>query len=505
MIEQRLCVNNMKLKRLISYILVFLLLTISTVIPVQSVSITRLNERIVSESAILIDADTGQILYEKDMFKQLHPASITKVMTALLALENGDMEAEITVTNSALINIEPTAASIHLIPREKITLENAMYGMAIVSAADASNVIAEHIGGSVSNFIKLMNDRAKELGALNTNFANAHGMPNPNHYTTAYDMALISMAAVNTPGFNEIFGARSYRMPPTNARENSRIFRTQNKMITGDFRYSGLISSKTGWTQRSRHTFFAAAKRDDRTLVGILIRSQFQDDKYKDMTMMLDYGFDNFDSISLSIEELNENSSFTPPAGYELIDFTIHEDFTSLIPKQFTKDDIIIKYIPEIIETEEEPDDTEESDDTLTESVNAEISLPVTVTISLNVSPLWPGIPGLGQVPATARLIKLVVEDEAEDEAEDEEDNEAVDEEPEPPEQEEPQEPPDQTPQEQQEQEPQEPQATDKTYINEDNLLETSSLWLWILKNTGALIVAFAILLCYSTIKKRRR
>ena len=238
----------MILKRLFSLIIILLMLVLNTVVPAEAVSVNDLNRRIISESAILIDADTGQILYGKNIHKVLRPASITKVMTGLLALENGDLNDEIIATRNAL-RINPEAASIFLAVGEKVTLEQVMYAMAVVSAGDASNVIAEHIGGTVSNFIKLMNERAYELGALNTNFINAHGMPDPNHRTTAYDMSLIVKAAIDTPGFCEIFSTHRYDMPSTNKRDKPRIFRNLNRMMTGAYKYEGLIAGKTGWTQ----------------------------------------------------------------------------------------------------------------------------------------------------------------------------------------------------------------------------------------------------------------
>ena len=285
------------IKKLIIYILVLLILFMSFSISVLSASLLQLDQQLISEAVILIDGDTGQILYEKNMHKVLRPASITKVMTALLALENGELNDTIIMTRNALRPIEPTAAIISLVSGETLSLEDALYAMVVVSAADASNGIAEHISGTVSAFIRLMNKRAKELGALNTNFTNAHGMPDINHVTTAYDMALISMAAINTPGFNEIFSTPIYEMQPTNMRATPRVFKNLNRMITGAYVYDDLIAGKTGWTRSSEYTLFSAAKRDDRTLIGIAIKSPLIDDKYEDMTLLFEYGFNEFKEI----------------------------------------------------------------------------------------------------------------------------------------------------------------------------------------------------------------
>ena len=335
----------MIIKRIICLALAIIFLFSFTLVPVYAITATqRLSERIISETAVLMCADTGQLLFDKDMHRVMRPASITKVMTALLALEHADLDEPITVTRSALRNIGPTAAIVNLIPGERITLKDALYAIAVVSAADASNVIAEHVSGSVDAFISLMNERAKELGALNTNFTNAHGMPDDRHLTTAYDMALISIAAVNTPGFNEIFSAHRYTMPRTNMRSTPRTFRNLNRMMTGAFVYRDLISGKTGWTISSQYTLFTAAGRGDRTLVGILLRSPLIDDKYKDMTLMLNYGFDEFQKVTFTIEDIEGLFFSNEERRRQVEELTVYEEFSSLIPKTFTKNDVRVLF-----------------------------------------------------------------------------------------------------------------------------------------------------------------
>jgi len=381
----------MILLRLSKSIIVFLLIVVYVTVPVQTVVAAQLNAPIYSETAILMDADTGQILYEKDMHKVMRPASITKIMTALVALENADLGDTISVPRSALRGIAPDAAQIFLLTDEEVTLEQIMHAMAIESAADASNVIAEHVSGSVREFVKLMNTRARELGALNTNFVNTHGMPDNQHRSTAYDMALIAMAAVNTPGFNEVFSARRYVMPPNNRQRTSRVFRNQNQMLTGgEFAYRGFLSGKTGWTQISGHTLFSAARRDDRTLVCIVLKSTFQDVKYRDTTRLFNYGFNDFDKVSFSIEEL-EGYSIRGPDGKEIAkDLTVYREFSRLLPKPLTKDDVDVSYT--------------------TVRGDFEGELHVRFNFSLKDPDSWPGFSELGEVIATATLIEPVIE-----------------------------------------------------------------------------------------------
>ena len=303
-------------------------------------------DRIISETAILIDVGTGQILFEKDMHMQMRPASITKVMTALLALENGDMGDIIIMTHEAVSTLGEGAANISLAADEELTLEQAMYAMSLSSANDASNGVAEHIGGTIEGFIALMNDRARELGAMNTNFENSHGMPNDDHLSTAYDMALITIAAINTPGFTEIFSALEYEMPPTNIYESPRLFRARNPMMSGDYIYEGIIAEKTGWTRSSQHTLVTAAERDGRTLVAVVIKSPMMIDKYEDMTLLLDYGFDGFEFLTFTAEELSRRDYSLKAAGGDeiTVDITAEEGFRFLAPKGVTKSDVDIRY-----------------------------------------------------------------------------------------------------------------------------------------------------------------
>jgi len=505
----------MAYKKLLNFLVVTLFLFLHTVTPAQAISISKINERLISESAILIDADTGQILFEKNMHKELRPASITKVMTALLGLENGELGDKITITREGLRTIAGDAYKISLVPNEVLTLEDALYALAVVSAADASNAIALHVSGTENDFIDLMNERAAELGALNTNFLNAHGMPDNGHLTTAYDMARIAMAAVSTPGFNEIFSTHRYVMPPTNMRTTQRVFKNLNRMMTGKFVYDDLIAGKTGWTRISQYTLFTAARRDDRTLICIVMKSPDIDDKYRDSTMLLDYGFNDFHSVEFSAEEL-EDHTFLDDEGHEVeTEFTVFEAFRCLIPNTYSKENIKIEYI---IDTDTDTDgdsdgdsdsdsnadsdgngdtdidtDTDSDTDTDGDTDSAETELRVRVVFTLEESsqtPSWQGSSELGEVTALARIIQEVVEDDIPEEEPEPEEPSEPEEEPEP----EPEPPPPVI----------EEPADDITDIIEDHLSELSSKWSVLIKDAGAVLVFITIIICYIIYKKRR-
>jgi len=304
------------------YLLASLLFFTAAVIPAAAVTYEELNAMLKSETAVVMDADTGVVLFDKDMHKQMRPASTTKVMTALLALERGSLDDTVIMSHEAVFSLGNGAAHIALDVDEELSLEAALYALAIRSANDATNGVAEHIGESLEAFNKIMNERAVEAGALNTNFANAHGMPHDDHLTTAYDLAKILIAAIDTPGFCEFFSALKYELPPTNKQEESRLFENRNPMLAGRFAYDGIIAGKTGFTNLSQYTLVTAAERDGRRLVCVVLKSADIDDKYEDTTLLLDYGFTIAEeAVSAFLEQAGLNT-----AGDGTDDAALEED-----------------------------------------------------------------------------------------------------------------------------------------------------------------------------------
>lgn len=260
-----------------------------------------------SETAVLIDAETGTVLYQKNMNRQMYPASITKIMTGMLALEMTDTSELVTASHNAVYSLPYNTSHIALSEGEELTVEQALYALGIESANDAANVIAEHISGTTENFAQVMTQRAHQLGALNTNFTNPHGLPDDNHYTTAYDMALITAAAIKTEGFNAYFSANRYDVPPTNLRDVTRQFWNANSFLNGYEECEGIIMSKTGWTTEAQHTLVTAAQRNGLTLIAVVMSSSGKNHKYDDTLALFDYGFENYIKVELSDEYIQQN------------------------------------------------------------------------------------------------------------------------------------------------------------------------------------------------------
>lgn len=301
---------------------------------------------LMSDSAVLMDASTGQVLFEKNMNHKEYPASTTKIMTGLLALEKGNLDDILTLTPKAVFIKERNSSSIALDVGEQISLRNALYAMAIRSANDAANGVAEHIGGTYENFVNMMNQRAKELGAKNTHFLNSNGLFDENHYSTAYDMALILRQGIKTPGFLEFFNKKTYTIPPTNLKNEERVLYNANSILMGRYGDVGLIASKTGYTVKAQHTLVTAAKRGDRTLVAVVLNSDKPKDKYYDTKKLFEYGFDNFNEVTITnemLEKVLENEEGKEAALKILKSNLINTKF--LLHKDLTFNDIDIKFL----------------------------------------------------------------------------------------------------------------------------------------------------------------
>ncbi len=304
---------------------------------------------IASQTAVVIEADTGTVLYDKNMNRQMHPASITKLMTAMLALEHCDTGAVMTTSHNAVYSLPYNTSHIALFEKEQITVEQALYALGIESANDAANVIAEHISGTNEEFGKLMTEKAREVGAMNTNFTNPHGLPEDSHYTTAYDMALIAKAALENENFAKYFSTNRYDMPPTNERDEMRQFWNANYFINGYEYCDGLIMSKTGWTEEARHTLVTAAERDGVTLIAVVMYSEKQGEKYDDTLALLDYCFDSYTTTQVTkddmLEDMPAQLTFwdASSAQVEKQNFMV-ENFSVVLPKNQSAEDLDFEF-----------------------------------------------------------------------------------------------------------------------------------------------------------------
>ncbi len=301
----------------------------------------------ISESAVLMDADTGQILYDKNMHAKRYPASITKIATVICGLENGSLSDKIVMTDEAVFSVSRDSSHIALDVGEEITLEQASYAALLVSANDACNGIAEKCGGTIENFVSMMNELAKDAGALGTNFVNANGLRDENHYTTAYDMARITKHAMKNSDFCKIFGTYKYTMPPNNKQPESRLFVNQHYMISDPaLLYDGFVGGKTGWTTDAHYTLVTAAERDGKTLIAVVMKSPRNYDKYTDTKALFDYGFDEFDTVTITSSDIPQRSGYRleAPLNISVAKGTTKEDLSITTAMENGDDYIVVTY-----------------------------------------------------------------------------------------------------------------------------------------------------------------
>lgn len=258
----------------ITYLLVSVLL-----IPISAGAIS-------AKSAILIDSDSGRVLYEHNSYEKLPMASTTKIMTGLLACESGELNESVKVSTFAS---GTEGSSLWLKIGEKQTLENLTYGLMLKSGNDAAVAIAEYLGGSIDAFALLMNKKAREIGAVNTNFENPHGLDSDGHYTTAYDLALIARDAMKNEKFSEIVSTKTYSIPMQGEKWN-RALKNHNKLL---WNYEGCNGVKTGFTKKCGRCLVSSAERNGRELICVTLNAP---DDWKDHIYLLNYGFDNFET-----------------------------------------------------------------------------------------------------------------------------------------------------------------------------------------------------------------
>ena len=302
-----------------------------------------------SETAVLIEANTGAVLYNKNKDKKMYPASITKIMTGMLALENCSLDDTMTASYNSVHSLPYNSSHIALDTGEQISVQDAMYALAIESANDVANIFAEHIAGSNAEFGAMMTERAKEIGAVNTNFTNPHGLPEDSHYTTAYDMALITAQAIKLEGFNTFFNTNRYDMGSTNIRSETRSFWNANNFINGYDRVEGLLMSKTGWTEEARHTLVTAAERNGVTLIAVVMYSEHKGDKFDDTMALFDYGFEKFYNLEINTDIISgkANPTVATDDGTKLDipgENYVVEDFYVTIPKNLTEHDLLYDF-----------------------------------------------------------------------------------------------------------------------------------------------------------------
>lgn len=250
----------------------------------------------------IVDADTGLVLAQQNMNEELHPASITKVMTLGLACEKaqGNWDnVKLTVTHEDVYSLAGTDSShIALREGEEVPLVDALYATQMASANDGANLLAEYFGGgTIEGGVAKMNEQVEELGLAHTHFANPHGISDEDHYTSCYDMAQILRWALEQPGFEDVFTrSEMYTMQPTNVQPVTRYFSQQDKMRIGSSRYhiSSILGSKIGYTNTARYSYACLAEQNGVRLICVTMQSELSTDKYNDVRTLLDYAFSTF-------------------------------------------------------------------------------------------------------------------------------------------------------------------------------------------------------------------
>ena len=266
---------------------------------------------IYSEAGIVMDADSGAILYAKNIDNPHYPASITKILTGLVAIENNELTKMVTVTPDDYNFLKRGDNHIGLKKDEQITMEDALHGTLLASGNEVAHAVASNTEGGYENFIKLMNEKAKELGCQNSNFMNSHGLHDDEHYTSARDMALIGSACFQNEDFMRITGTKEYTIPTTNVTDETRTIAQHHKMMFEwrDQYYEYCVGGKTGYTDKALNTLVTLASKDGLNLVAVVLRTHGTGNTYNDTRAMLDYAFENFSKIAVT-EDMVEVSGF---------------------------------------------------------------------------------------------------------------------------------------------------------------------------------------------------
>ena len=290
--------------------IMILIMTVSFCIPVSAADYWPSGIEVRSNSAIVMEADTGTVLFEKNADEIHSPASITKLLTGLIAVENSEPDEIVTFSREAVAESYGGTSSIARDVGEKMTMEQCLYGMMLESANECAYAIGEHIGGDMDTFVKMMNTRARELGCTNTHFTNPNGLPDEEHVTTARDMAIIGRAVINNKEIAQIVGTKTYVIPPTNKHEDETFLNNHHAMLnfyhTSHYLYEGCLGGKTGYTVAANNTLVTFAKRDGMTLVCCVMQAD-RPYHYEDTVNLFDYCFDNFQTLSIA----DNNDLFT--------------------------------------------------------------------------------------------------------------------------------------------------------------------------------------------------
>lgn len=255
-----------------------------------------------AQSAVLIEANTGVILYAKNMDEKCYPASTTKIMTCLVAAEHVNLDEKITFSHDAVFSIGRGTSNIGMDVGEAITFEEALYGIMVGSANEVANAVGEHVAGSRDAFAEMMNEKAEELGCKNTHFTNAHGLHDDKHYTSAYDLAIIARAFFQNELLAKVANMDKYYFKATTTQPDEFMLSNKHKLVYGEIAYDGILGGKTGYTDSARQTLVTCAQRDGMKLICVIMKEESPEQFY-DTVKLFDYGFTNFHVANIAENE----------------------------------------------------------------------------------------------------------------------------------------------------------------------------------------------------------
>ncbi len=303
---------------------------------------------LVANAAIVMDAASGQVLYEKNSQEKKYPASITKILTVLIALEhNVDFNATVTMSENAIWGVERDSTLIGLDVGEQVTVKDLVYATMVKSANECAYALAEYVAGDIESFAKLMNQRAAEIGCKNTHFITPNGLHDEDHYTTAYDMALITKEALKNETFREIAGTLNYTVPATNLTDETRPLWNGNKMINPaePYYYEYCEGGKTGYTMKANNTLMTFAKKDGLELICVIMDCDGAKYAYSDTRALYNYCYNNYvyyyPLSDFSFESTEENATdqnvilnnYYSSLDHDMIDLSVDKDYALLLNK----------------------------------------------------------------------------------------------------------------------------------------------------------------------------
>lgn len=300
-----------------------------------------------AQSAVVMEVNTGTLLYSKNPHDELYPASTTKILTGLLVIENTSMDEMVTFSSDAVWNIDRGSTHLSIDVGEQLSVEDCLYGLLLASANEVAYALAEHVGGDMDTFVKMMNDRAVQLGCKNTHFSNSNGLPREDHYSSAYDLALIARACFANETFCKIAGTTKYTIKPTNKQSEERPITNHHKMLPGmKYEYEGFIGGKTGYTEVARQTLVSCAERNGMRLVCVVMKEEAPA-QFTDTADLFDYAFSSFQIVNIADNETRYNLSSEAffKTKYDILGSTkpilsINKSGNAVIPKSVKLSDI---------------------------------------------------------------------------------------------------------------------------------------------------------------------